>query len=107
MGRTNDRTPTLLAEAARKIQLHFEFIITVCSTIGLSALSLLFTAIPRLPPLLPLLPLGWEHYPVRSSAEIGLANRDTDREAPTHRGRNKEGEEGRGGEEWRGPRLFD
>ena len=54
MGRTNDRTPTLLAEAARKIQLHFEFIITVSSTIGLSALSLLFTAIPRLPPLLPL-----------------------------------------------------
>ena len=42
---------------------------------------------------------AWEHYPVRSSAEIGLANRDTDREAPTHRGRNKEGEEGRGGVE--------
>ena len=82
MGRTNDRTPTLLAEAARKIQLHFEFIITVSSTIGLSALSLLFTAIPRLPAAAA---AAWEHYPVRSSAEIGLANRDTERQAPRRR----------------------
>ena len=87
MGRTNDRTPTLLAEAARKIQLHFEFIITVSSTIGLSALSLLFTAIPiprlSLRALVNITPFDRARKLVWQTK----ANRDTETEGRTDGGR--------------------